>query len=139
MTLKIKLSKLDVTLYPGEPGLFVRDPDGPVIRDLRRRMTRAKAGAQTMVRKRTGRLFASIRMNDKITKAGPYVEVIAGGRGFKYTMVEHDGSRPHIIRARFKKSLRFQVAGKTVFRKQVRHPGTTGTKFLERALPLAGG
>lgn len=43
--------------------------------------------------------------------------------------VEH-GTRPHIIRARRAKALRFVANGKTVFRKWVRHPGTRGFRFL---------
>lgn len=128
-----------VKLYPGEPGLYINDPDGPVIRDLDRRMTRAQIAAERFVRVRTGTLLATIRKNRGFTKQGPWVEVQAGRPGMRYTMVEHDGSPPHIIRARRAKSLRFMVGGQVIFRKQVRHPGTTGTKFLERALPFAGG
>lgn len=129
-----------VKLYPGEPGLFINDPDGPVIRDLDRRMTRAQIAAERFVRVRTGTLLATIRKNRGFTKQGPWVDVQAGRPGMRYTGVEHDGSPPHIIRARRKNgSLRFMVGGQVIFRKQVRHPGTTGTKFLERALPFAGG
>lgn len=128
-----------VKLYPGEPGLYINDPDGPVIRDLDRRMLRAQIAAERFVRVRTGTLLATIRKNRGFTKQGPWVEVQAGRPGMRYTMVEHDGSPPHIIRARRAKSLRFMVGGQVIFRKQVRHPGTTGTKFLERALPFAGG
>lgn len=131
----------DVNLYPGEPGLYIRDPYGPVIRDLETRMGRAQRGAKRMVRKRTGRLAASIRRKSRFTKRAAVVEVIAGGRAkqFPHTLIEHDGSPPHIIRARRKKALRFEVGGQVLFRKQVRHPGTRGTKYLQRALPLAGG
>jgi hypothetical protein len=34
------------------------------------------------------------------------------------------GSRPHIIRPRRAKMLRFKVGGRTVFARSVRHPGT---------------
>lgn len=149
----MKVVGTNVTLYKGEPGLFISDPDGPVIRDLDRRMTRAQGAAQRFVRRRTGRLFSSIRKNRGTPKSGPYVDVIAGGSGIKYTMYEHDGTPPHIIRANRRKSLRWVSGGNTIsgggiggtfggnihFAKQVRHPGTTGSFFLERALPFAGG
>lgn len=126
-----------VTLYPGEPKLFVNDADGPVLRDLLRRMTRVKFESRKLVRVRTGRLFSTIDTRVGGNKGGIFVDVVAGGKGIKYTGYEHDGTRPHIIRARRKKALRFMLDGKVVFRKQVRHPGTTGTLFLTMALPYA--
>lgn len=127
-----------VKLYPGEPYLFILDPVGPVYRELDRRMTPVQLEAKRLVRKRTGKLAASIRKNRKDIARLPTVNVVAGGKGINYTGYEHDGTPPHVIRARRKKALRFQVGGQVVFRKQVQHPGTTGTFFLARALPLAG-
>jgi len=126
-----------VTLYPGEPYLFINDPTGPVIFDLTRRMTRVQFEARKLVRVRTGRLLASIRIEHAQTKRSPVVKVVAGGRGVNYALYEHDGTRPHEIRARRRKSLRFMVDGQVVFRKRVWHPGTTGTLFLTMALPYA--
>lgn len=45
-----------------------------------------------------------------------------------------DGTRPHIIRPRRAKALRFQMGGRTVFAKYVRHPGTRANNFLAAAL-----
>lgn len=127
-----------VTLYPGEPKLFVNDPTGPVIRDLFRRMTRVKFESRKLVRVRTGRLFSTIDTRIGATKArGVHVDVVAGGKGIKYTGYEHDGTAPHEIRARRKKFLRFVMNGQVVFRRRVWHPGTTGTLFLTMALPYA--
>jgi hypothetical protein len=134
-----KLQLRNVKLYPKEPRLFMIDPDGPVIRDLDRRGSRVQAGARRLVRVRTGKLLSSIRKNRGANTRFPYVEIIAGGKGARYVMFEHDGTPPHIITVRRKKSLRFMSGGVVVFRKSVRHPGTTGTKFLTRALPLGGG
>jgi hypothetical protein len=135
------ISIRDVKLYSGEPTLYIVDPDGPVIRELDQRMSRSQAAAKRFVRKRTGRLYSSIRKNRGFTSRSAYVDVLAGGsaRKFRYTLVEHDGSPPHIIRPRRKKALRFVAGGRVVFAQRVRHPGTRGTKFLERALPFAGG
>lgn len=126
-----------VELYPGEPKLFVNDPTGPVLKDLVRRMTRVKFEARKLVRVRTGRLFSTIDTRIGATRAGPYVAVVAGGKGITYAGYEHDGTAPHEIRARRKKALRFMVGGQVVFRKKVNHPGTTGTLFLTMALPYA--
>lgn len=48
-------------------------------------------------------------------------------------------TRPHIIRARRARALRFRsrATGDIVFRKMVRHPGTKGNDFLVRALQAA--
>jgi hypothetical protein len=51
----------------------------------------------------------------------------------KYASAVHDGSGPHIIRARKKKVLRFEVAGKVVFARSVRHPGTSANPWLLNA------
>ncbi|WP_434593247.1 hypothetical protein [Streptomyces sp. A5-4] len=45
-----------------------------------------------------------------------------------------DGTRPHIIRPRRAKVLRFEVRGREVFAAYVRHPGTRANNFLARAL-----
>lgn len=126
-----------VALYPGEPKLFVNDPDGPVAHDLLRRMTRVKFEARKLVRVRTGHLFSTIDVKPGATGRGIHVDVIAGGKGIKYTGYEHDGTPAHEIRARRKKYLRFVMDGQVVFRKRVWHPGTTGTLFLTMALPYA--
>jgi hypothetical protein len=46
------------------------------------------------------------------------------------------GTRPHLIRPRRAKALRFEVDGTTVFAKLVRHPGTRANDFMARALRL---
>lgn len=46
----------------------------------------------------------------------------------------NDGTRPHIIRPKRAKALRFRVGGKVVFARIVHHPGTRARPFLDRAL-----
>ena len=134
----IRLRPGQVVFDEGEPKAFVNDEQGPVVADLTRRMTRVAFESRKLVRVRTGLLLATIDVKPPgRTRRGPYVEVWAGRPGMKYTMAEHDGTPPHIIRARRRKALRFVVGGRVVFRRQVRHPGTTGTLFLTMALPYA--
>ncbi|MGC4947698.1 hypothetical protein ACLQ2N_16070 [Streptomyces sp. DT224] len=45
-----------------------------------------------------------------------------------------NGTRPHIIRPRRKKALRFEVGGRVVFARVVHHPGTKPNDFMKRAL-----
>jgi hypothetical protein len=51
----------------------------------------------------------------------------------KYAASVHDGSGPHIIRARKKRALRFESGGKVIFARSVRHPGTRGRPWLVEA------
>ena len=48
------------------------------------------------------------------------------------------GTRPHVIRAKPGKSLRFEMNGKIRFFKKVNHPGTRPYRFLSRARNTAG-
>lgn len=135
MSLRVRAQ--NVRLHKGEPQAFINDPRGPVIRDLERRMRRVQFESRKLVRVRTGRLLSSIHVETGISRRGPYADVVAGGKGIDYVGYEHDGTAPHVIRARRKKALRFVVDGQVVFRKSVMHPGTTGTLFLTMALPYA--
>lgn len=44
-----------------------------------------------------------------------------------------NGTPPHIIRARNASVLRFEVAGRVLFRRMVRHPGTAPRPFMHDA------
>jgi hypothetical protein len=48
------------------------------------------------------------------------------------------GARPHVIRPRLRKALRFMAGGKAVFARRVNHPGNRPYKFLWRATNDAG-
>lgn len=52
------------------------------------------------------------------------------------TMFVIRGTRKHIIRPRYRKALRFQIRGRTVFAKIVHHPGTKANDFLTKALRM---
>jgi hypothetical protein len=112
------------------------DDDGPVGRDLDRSATLVLTRARVYVRVgRRGALLTSLRPERGRGPLGPYVDVVAGRRGLTdYVMFEHDGTPPHSIRARRRKTLRFIWHGRVVFYKRVRHPGTKGSRFLSRAL-----
>jgi len=133
----VRIRPGDVRLYPGEPSKFITDPDGPVLRDLIRRMTRVGFHARLKVRRRTGYLLSTIRKQPGIRKTYVFVDLVAGRRGLRYTGVEEFGSQAHEIRARRRKALRFTVNGQVVFRSRVMHPGTEGSHFLMTSLPYA--
>jgi len=50
------------------------------------------------------------------------------------TMYVIKGTRPHIIRPRYRQVLKFTMRGSTVFAKVVHHPGTKPNDFLTKAL-----
>lgn len=57
-----------------------------------------------------------------------------------YAQMVHDGTRPHIIRPRRAKALRFVVGGQVVYARVVHHPGTRARPFLDQALrEIVGG
>ncbi len=56
----------------------------------------------------------------------------------KYALPIEEGSRPHVIRPRKAKALRFVVKGKVVFARKVNHPGNRPYRFLRAAAVAAG-
>jgi hypothetical protein len=78
----------------------------------------------------TGRLRASGRMKVVVRARGPRGVV---EYPVNYAAAVHDGSAPHIIKARRRKSLKFEMNGQTVYAKAVRHPGSQGRPFLRQA------
>jgi hypothetical protein len=80
----------------------------------------------------TGRLRSSIRAEP------PRIFTFRGsvtiGSDLEYAAMVNDGTRPHIIRPRRARVLRFQVGGRTVYAREVHHPGTRANPFLDRAL-----
>lgn len=116
---------------------FAASPTGPIMRDLMRRGTNVQTGARRLVRKRTRTLEKSIVKRADVDGRGPVVYVVTDA---PYAIYEHDGTRPHIIRPRNRKVLRFPTrGGAIVFAQVVHHPGTEGSEFLVKALPLARG
>lgn len=87
--------------------------------------------AKVLAPVRTGRLRASGKMDLRVTTNGPTGSVTFT---VKYAQWVHDGTRPHIIRAKNKKVLKFRVAGQVLYRPLVHHPGTKPRPFLARAI-----
>ena len=46
-----------------------------------------------------------------------------------------EGTRPHIIRPRNAKALRFRIRGRTVYARVVHHPGNKGTRWFRNTGP----
>lgn len=106
---------------------------GPIIRRRLASITRRIANqARVDVPVLTGNLGRSIR-EDEIKAVAPLV--VEGGvtAHADYAAAVHEGSRPHIIRPRRAQALRFEVGGRTVYARMVRHPGTKARPFLRNA------
>jgi len=96
----------------------------------RRLAENIRSRAERLAPAKTGRLKRSIRV---VEGAGSYM-VLMGGREAPYAPFIEYGARPHIIRARRAKALRFEVHGDVVYAKYVRHPGTRAQRVLARAM-----
>ncbi|MEU3042275.1 hypothetical protein ABZ700_15210 [Streptomyces diastaticus] len=119
---------VQVTVRPGALARLLRLRNGPVERRLRERTRRV----------------ADIAAREAPGSMGDYVDwrVENGPRGLRGVVVcnHHavrfvlDGTRPHLIRPRRRNVLRFQIGGRVVYSKLVRHPGTKANDFMKRAL-----
>lgn len=71
--------------------------------------------------------------------AGGGMPRVVVGSGHPIALIHHEGTRPHLIRPRYKKVLRFPGHSRTgwVFAKLVRHPGTKPNRYLTDNLPRA--
>lgn len=100
----------------------------PTMRRLGRQIT---VTARRRVNVRTGYLRSTI--GDKTTVSGKIVqtEVFATA---KYAQFVHDGTRPHEIRPRRARALRFIGRDGVVFAARVWHPGYRGNPFLASAV-----
>ncbi|MGD9485749.1 hypothetical protein WDH52_21265 [Streptomyces sp. TRM70308] len=108
------------------------------------RLLRARGGiAERALRRRTSRV-AGIAERRAPGSMGDYVSwrIETGPRGLQGVITcDHpavrfvlDGTRPHVIRPRRAKALRFDMGGWVVFAKRVNHPGTRANNFLAEAL-----
>ena len=67
----------------------------------------------------------------RLRGARPFVELV---NQVPYIMPLEDGARPHTIRARRAKALRFFYRGQVCFAKSVRHPGMRGYHALRNGM-----
>lgn len=84
---------------------------------------------------RNARRMAPGRMGRKVNAVvvGKHVRIESSHPATMYVI---KGTRPHIIRPRYRKVLKFKMSGRTVFAKVVHHPGTKANDFLTKALRM---
>lgn len=118
------------TLIELDMGGVRLDANALTLVDVRRITRRTLDRSAILCPVDTGRLRASGRMKIGMGRRGPTGTV---EYPVKYAAAVHDGSGPHVIRARKKKALAFKVGGRTVIVKSVHHPGSPGRPFLKMA------
>lgn len=121
---------------------FIKDPagweqltrgrDDIIARDLRRRGERLRLMAMRQAGKKTGQLAANMRSNVSVDFRGIKVEV---GSNVKHALMHHQGTRPHFIRPKRARALRFMQRGRIRYAQKVLHPGTKPNRYLTDNLP----
>jgi hypothetical protein len=99
----------------------------------------AKANIREMTEAHTGCLLDSVVK--RFAADGPILSIIVQSDTSpcsvdhsSYSLVVHQGSRPHLIQAKPGGVLAFPIGGQTVFATSVHHPGTAPRPFLRLAL-----
>lgn len=128
-------------VYIGGPGFHAvfESQSGLVGRDIDRRATRVQQVAKSLVGTRyaTGRLRRDITKRWVTSRSGRMV-IQVGSANVKHALMHHEGTKPHIIRAKNAKVMRYvNRDGNVVFAQRVFHPGTRANRYLEKALPFA--
>lgn len=129
MPLRMRARYKGFTFHPAGAAAQV----GPILRRVHSSLTRNIANqARLRVPVRTGELGRAIG-EDAQTMVGPFK--VTGGvhANTPYAAAVHEGSRPHIIRARNGGFLHFKMGGRDVFVRSVNHPGARARPFLRNA------
>ncbi|MFG2404283.1 hypothetical protein ACGFR8_08065 [Streptomyces brevispora] len=119
---------VEVTIDATQLERALRRPGGLGERILRRRARPVAARARQLA---PGSMGDGITMRVEGTGRGMQAIIESTHPASAYVV---RGTRPHAIRARRGKALRFTVGGRTLFRKAVWHPGTKANDFLAKAV-----
>jgi hypothetical protein len=104
-------------------------------RDAKRVARLVEARAKVLAPVDTGRLRGSIKTKRTLSIRGPQYTVYTN---VTYAPYVENGTRPHVIRPKTKKALRFKIGGNIVIVAKVNHPGTRAQPFLGRAVREVG-
>lgn len=134
-----------VIMDPVAVAAWLRSPSGPVVELLIRRATRVQEAAVRQVRLghihggNTGRGNLRSSIVKRIVPDNHGDPSVLVGSDNPIAMLHHQGTRPHIIRPRNTKYLRFfsNSANAFVFAREVHHPGTQPNHYLLDNIGLA--
>lgn len=119
---------VEVTIDRSRLERILRAPNGIVSRTLRRRTDKVARRARQLAPGSMARMITS----EVTTGTGGLVGVVTCHHHATQYVIW--GTRPHTIRPRRRRALRFQAGGRTVFADVVHHPGNAPNNFLARAL-----
>jgi hypothetical protein len=133
-----------VVMDPVKLAEVLRGPNGPVVRRLIQDGEAVKQEAKRLVRvhkpvpgerrtRRPGQLRDSIVK--RVTSSGGEV-VVQVGSDDPIALIEHNDTPPHTITGRPKLVFYWPKAGRVVAFPRVNHPGTTGSRYLTKALQV---
>ncbi len=118
---------------PGRIARLIRLPGGIVDRDLQRRADRVAATARSLA---PGSMKAAITTELVGSGRQRHAEILLNHPAAVFVT---KGTRPHVIRPRTARALRFTGSGgQTVFAARVNHPGNRPNEFMVRSLRAAG-
>ena len=106
---------------------MLNGPTGEVGRWLSEKGTEFVEAARIQVGKSTGFLAGSIHMRHS---RGARHQELRIGSELSYALAHHEGTKPHIIKAKNGGALRFIRGTRIVYVRAVRHPGTEPNKYL---------
>jgi hypothetical protein len=121
---------VDVRIDQGRLSRFLRLRGGIVERNLARRTARVADIARSLA---PGSMPRYIDWHIKEGPRGLQGVITCDHPATLYVL---EGTRPHLIKPRRAKALRFEAGGHVVFAAYARHPGTRPNNFLGRALRL---
>lgn len=121
---------VDVRIDQGRLSRFLRLRGGIIERNLARRTARVADIARSLA---PGTMPRYIDWHIEEGRRGLQGVITCDHPATLYVL---QGTRPHVIKPRRAQALRFEVDGRIVYAKIVRHPGTRANPFLQRALRL---
>lgn len=128
-----------VVMDPAKLAEVLRGPNGPVMRRLIEDGEFVKDRARSYVRvhqpvpqERRKRRSGTLR--DSIVKRIRGEGVVEVGSEDPIALIEHEGTEPHTITGNPLLVFWWGKVGRVVAFPKVNHPGTTGSKYLTRAL-----
>ena len=122
----------NIKIYDVPFDITFNQPHGLVGKWMNKRGRVSLAYAKAHAGSRTGHLKASIRLahDRKAPGRGQQVRIGVPGTGRGYALLHHEGSAPHVITGKRGRMLSFNVRGRRVITKSVRHPGTRANHYL---------
>ena len=121
----------NVIFYPSALDRLLNSRSGAVGIYLKGKGNEILTSARARVGVRTGALRASLHMRHMRDPRGQQLWI---GSELNYALAHHEGTKPHVIRPKSGKMLRFVSRGQVVYAHVVNHPGTKANKYLADAL-----